>query len=615
LVILIAFIFILNAFILYFRYPELCQVDTTPLTNLLNLPLCNLIGMDGEGANFCWFSSLLVDETAESFRWIFEVAFPLFYGNPPITTFITDCAFTLYEPLSSAISELFPGATRILCAWHAIDLYIDKKCSASIPLRVRVFVKAFLKRMCIRCETIRLFDQQWNEMLKYLLTFVNDETMTKRNHQLIIDVLNRIKMKKRWLFRCYFPHLRNFGQIWNNRVEGEHRAQKRHKLLNRFTYLDTLIDLESHRFDRRENERENQLRIHSKNPSASLPSHLYLVTKNLTSYAAKLYEEQYLLSTNCVVGEIEGNTITVKYQRQPSTRLSSNVPIVELPQFPERVRHVYLLNGVLKCTCHFIIMYGIPCCHLIAVKRKFHTPISLKDFHLRHFKQWYSGDLDHIYYRSVSDGFDGISSENIFSLHSQPSSPNIFDQLDPIGGDFISSSSLSPSLLSQTSPPFLSQQTSSSSTSTTTSSNYHKIVDIFRKYETQFTGEFAHNDEVTSLVISKLQTSFTSIIDETHQHIVASSEPSILPIPRALITPDKRRHSRRAQYCFETNSKKRRISLIDPHQHESDIGTVIFEDEEADSNIINDMDIPEEVLEVPRSLSHQFQMIEKRSKK
>ncbi|KAL6643783.1 hypothetical protein ACP70R_018549 [Stipagrostis hirtigluma subsp. patula] len=102
----------------YAEYGDLVSFDTTFLTNRYNLPFAPFVGITGHGQTCIFGCAFLVDETIETFKWLFETFLEAMGGKHP-KTIITDQD----GAMKSAIEIVFPNTIHRNCIFH-----IKRKC-------------------------------------------------------------------------------------------------------------------------------------------------------------------------------------------------------------------------------------------------------------------------------------------------------------------------------------------------------------------------------------------------------------------------------------------------------------------------------------------------------
>ncbi|XP_020574295.1 protein FAR1-RELATED SEQUENCE 5-like isoform X1 [Phalaenopsis equestris] len=87
--------------------------DTTYKINGYGRPFAPFLGVNHHKQTVIFGAALLYDESAESYKWLFETFKIAMHGKQP-KTIITDQSITL----STAIADVWPGTSHRLCEWH-----------------------------------------------------------------------------------------------------------------------------------------------------------------------------------------------------------------------------------------------------------------------------------------------------------------------------------------------------------------------------------------------------------------------------------------------------------------------------------------------------------------
>lgn len=94
-------------------YGDIVSFDTTYRTNKEYRPLALFVGLNNYREMVIFGATLLYEESAESFEWLFNAFFRIMSAEKP-QTFITD-----QDPaISFAVSLVMPQTYHRLCVWH-----------------------------------------------------------------------------------------------------------------------------------------------------------------------------------------------------------------------------------------------------------------------------------------------------------------------------------------------------------------------------------------------------------------------------------------------------------------------------------------------------------------
>ncbi|KAF8034768.1 hypothetical protein BT93_C0933 [Corymbia citriodora subsp. variegata] len=142
----------------YDCFGDVLVFDTTYRTNKYNMICAPFVGVNHHWKNVLFGCALMLDETAESFIWLFD-AFLKSMGNKAPKTIFTDQD----QAMAKAIRTVFPNTQHRLCTWHigknAIQniLHLYKKPG---------FKDKYFSKLMYRCKSEEEFEYTWREMDK-----------------------------------------------------------------------------------------------------------------------------------------------------------------------------------------------------------------------------------------------------------------------------------------------------------------------------------------------------------------------------------------------------------------------------------------------------------------
>lgn len=100
----------------YSCFGDVVAFDTTYRATKNNVPFAPFIGVNHHKQVVVFGSAFLLDETTESFIWLFKNFMIAMSGQQPKTIFTDQCA-----AMSRAISVIFPNTSHRLCLWHLFN--------------------------------------------------------------------------------------------------------------------------------------------------------------------------------------------------------------------------------------------------------------------------------------------------------------------------------------------------------------------------------------------------------------------------------------------------------------------------------------------------------------
>ncbi|XP_020254947.1 protein FAR1-RELATED SEQUENCE 5-like [Asparagus officinalis] len=100
----------------YSCFGDAVLFDTTYRASRYDIPFAPLIGVNHHRQIVVFGAALLLDESTESFVWLFKTLMTAMSGKQPRTFFTDNC-----DSLSKAISLALPETNHQLCLWHIIQ--------------------------------------------------------------------------------------------------------------------------------------------------------------------------------------------------------------------------------------------------------------------------------------------------------------------------------------------------------------------------------------------------------------------------------------------------------------------------------------------------------------
>ncbi|XP_058083412.1 protein FAR1-RELATED SEQUENCE 4-like [Magnolia sinica] len=142
----------------YTYFGDAVTFDTAYLTNKYNVPLVSFVGVNHHGQSVLLGCAILVDETKESFAWLFKTWLAAMSGRPP-RAIITDQD----RGIKSAVIEVFPETCHRLCLWQILK---------NVPEKLGHICKAHpaftdkLNNCVYDSLTVEEFEIKWDELMK-----------------------------------------------------------------------------------------------------------------------------------------------------------------------------------------------------------------------------------------------------------------------------------------------------------------------------------------------------------------------------------------------------------------------------------------------------------------
>ncbi|KAJ6389625.1 hypothetical protein OIU77_027865 [Salix suchowensis] len=104
----------------YGYFSDVVIFDTTCLLNKYEIPLFAFVGINQHGQPILLGCGLLVDETLETYIWLFRAWLTCMLGRPPQTIITEQC-----KAMQSAIAEVFPRAHHRFCLSRVVHRIFD----------------------------------------------------------------------------------------------------------------------------------------------------------------------------------------------------------------------------------------------------------------------------------------------------------------------------------------------------------------------------------------------------------------------------------------------------------------------------------------------------------
>ncbi|KAF8036156.1 hypothetical protein BT93_C1991 [Corymbia citriodora subsp. variegata] len=142
----------------YDCFGDVLIFDTTYRTNKYEMICAPFVGVNHHWNNVLFGCAFLLDETAESFIWLFD-AFLKCMGNKAPKIIFTD----QNQVMAKAIRTVFPNTQHRLCFWH-----IRKNANQNIPHLYKKpgFKDKYFSTLMYRCQSEDEFEFTWREMEK-----------------------------------------------------------------------------------------------------------------------------------------------------------------------------------------------------------------------------------------------------------------------------------------------------------------------------------------------------------------------------------------------------------------------------------------------------------------
>ncbi|XP_059669506.1 protein FAR1-RELATED SEQUENCE 5-like [Cornus florida] len=130
----------------YDCFGDVAVFDTTYRTNKYNMIFAPFVGVNHHLKNILFGCAFLLDETTDSFVWLFETFLEAMENKAPKTIFTDQC-----QAMANAIKKVFPNTCHRLCSWH-----ISKNATQNIGSLYANYEFKCLFNKCLHCEKKRM---------------------------------------------------------------------------------------------------------------------------------------------------------------------------------------------------------------------------------------------------------------------------------------------------------------------------------------------------------------------------------------------------------------------------------------------------------------------------
>jgi zinc finger SWIM domain-containing protein 3 len=314
----------------YEYFGDVISLDSTYCTNTSHRPLAVFSGFSHHRKTVIFGAALLYDETAESYKWLFETFLEAHKHKRPQTVF-TDQE----QAMAKALVEVMPETYHGLCTWHLMQNGIKKL--GNLMKGGSHFLSDFKKCM-YDYEDEEQFEEGWRTLLeKY---DAKEKPWLQRMY----------KIKEKWAF-CYMKNAFTLGMRSTQLSESVNASIKGFmnanldiiKFFNRFEDV-----VEQKRYNELKCEYESCFKVpRLKNQYSHI---LQQMSKLYTPAVFELFQQEYELFEACSL-----------------TSMTIQTAAVDCVITMEKDLSFDLDNNSISCTCRKFENVGILCCHCLRV--------------------------------------------------------------------------------------------------------------------------------------------------------------------------------------------------------------------------------------------------------
>ncbi|XP_050242347.1 protein FAR1-RELATED SEQUENCE 7-like [Quercus robur] len=319
----------------YANFGDVVTFDTTNGTNKELRPFGVFNGFNHHKGLMVFGAALLYNETAESFKWLFEIFLVAHAGKRPKTIFMDQ------DPtMAKALSEIMPNTYHGLCTWHIIQNGI--KHLGNLMKDGSSFLQV-LKTCMFEFNDETEFEKTWGDMIDTYA--IHDRSW--------LDTI--YKLKGKWA-KCYVKNEYTLGiqstQL-SESLNGDLKDYLKSDLdvAEFFEHFDWVIE------QKRERKLQAEFNARQKFPQLGLKSSPLLkqVVQVYTPVIFQMLHDQYDLALAVRIKnrqeDLLVHTYTIEFMHKPNEFITS----------------YDTADKTFSCSCRKFEIVGILCCHVLKV--------------------------------------------------------------------------------------------------------------------------------------------------------------------------------------------------------------------------------------------------------
>jgi hypothetical protein len=344
------------------RCGQFLVMDCTCKTNVHNLPIFLIIGVDENNVSVILAWALLKSESTASFGWVFD-QLRTAMGDDAINmvnTVATDgCA-----SMDSALSQKFPHVNRLRCIWHLLQ-NLKEKCGGSSSDNKKHIESLFLD--CAHAPIKEILAERRSKLIakcNEINSLALNEWITKMFED---DNL------KTWA-KAYTKHFTTFGATTTQRVESMNAILKNRDYLGKASTHANLYDLynrvrtvEDEAWHRaKQTTKSNRILNQLKNSLSSFPGF-----DKLSVFAKEQIHKTFLQTGHCQAEPLALHSAEQRLLLTDDSEdhvLYYNVHQTYYPHAAEPFAVTYCVSinrTHCSCSCGRPMRYLLPCCHVM----------------------------------------------------------------------------------------------------------------------------------------------------------------------------------------------------------------------------------------------------------
>ncbi|XP_057984751.1 protein FAR1-RELATED SEQUENCE 5-like [Hevea brasiliensis] len=320
----------------YDCFGDVVVFDTTYRTNRYNLICAPFVVVNHHWQNCMFGCAFLLDETTDSFIWLFTSFLESMGGKAP-KTIITDQD----QAISNVIAKVFPNTRHQLCLWH-----ISKNAPSHLgsynsnPEFRRLFYK------CLQgCETEAEFQATWDKMI--------DEFSGLRNHKWLN---NLYKIREKWCMALN-------NDVFSGGFKSSQRSESTNNVLNGIANKSISLTKFVLSFEDVVARWRSEEASEDYNCKKGLPS-LAIRNSGILNHAAKVYTNKiFKLFQNELLNGIATNWSEIACH----DNVYSFEVVGEWGNSRTRTVHFNASTMDISCTCKKFQSMGLLCSHALKI--------------------------------------------------------------------------------------------------------------------------------------------------------------------------------------------------------------------------------------------------------
>ncbi|PKA51338.1 Protein FAR1-like sequence 5 [Apostasia shenzhenica] len=363
----------------YDAFGDVVIFDTSYRMNKYNFVFAHFIGVNNHWQDIFFGSTFLIDETVNSFEWLFQSFLTMMNEKQPITIFTDQ-----NEAMCKAIHNAFPKTRHRLCQWHIL-----KNVRSMVHVIEDNDQVRDLFYQCMRsCDTPEEFEMKWAEMLG------------KGGLHEHVWLCNLYKIRHKWS-TAMNKDVFDMGILSTQRSESSNNIC--HDISKpTSTLTDCFLGLERAIVQWRQVEADEDFKC-SQNCATPTVQHSPLLNQAREVYTVKIYNifQKSLMNGACGSRAIEVSE-------------GENMKVYLVGRFGDQKEYRVSFNTVsldVNCTCKKFETVGLLCSHALRVLTMMNVMV-LPDQYI--VKRWTKNARKNIYYISERPTCDNQSQSQEF---------------------------------------------------------------------------------------------------------------------------------------------------------------------------------------------------------